>query len=469
MGKIESVQSAKQVQKQSLILSSKMLTSLRIMKMSVLELREEILKEVEENIALELVKNGDLEKGEIQKARRPNRKPSSLANESIENVYRDDSSLYSLLLSQLAYIKKKTILIDLARLIIQNLDEKGFNIVPIKELISSDKKLSNVCNSKDIEDALDIVHNLYPQGCAFDGVASSLCFQLDLLYKEKKDSLSPEQKKIYSYATLIIKKDLSLLAKDEHYVQQLIKQRYGYRISADNIQKAVKLAKTLNPYPGYLFGGKKEGTQYIIPDVFVQNKENKIEIKVNISILPTIKISNTIEKLAKANDEAGIFAKNKIEEGKTFISSISERSTTLFRVVERIVVFQRDFFYYGFSFLSPLRQKDLADDLKLSNSTISRIANSKYLECKWGIFPISYFFTQKLPQRKTQRRVYSTKSYVASGYSRQACKEIIKSILKEKPISDSKIAELLSKKGIHIARRTVAKYRQELGINKSQE
>ena len=147
---------------------------------------------------------------------------------------------------------------------------------------------------------------------------------------------------------------------------------------------------------------------------------------------------------------------------------MEDRDASLYRVVESLIVFQRDFFYYGISYLAPLRQKDVADELKLAPSTISRVANNKYLSCKWGIFPISYFFTQKATEKNVNNEINPNASYVSTGYSRQACKEMIKNISDtHKNISDKEIAEILLKKGIKISRRTVAKYREELGIKNS--
>ena len=185
---MDALQSDKLVQKQTLILSNKMLTSLKVMKMSVLELREAVLEEIRKNVALELVKDRAVK--DASSYRTIGKKEHPFTIRTIENIERKESSLQAGLLFQLMFIKSDEIVIELAKLIIQNLDKKGFNIVPITELISTNKKLKNKYTTTTLKHSLKIVRNLYPKGCAFNKLENTLLFQLNLLYKKEKKNTS---------------------------------------------------------------------------------------------------------------------------------------------------------------------------------------------------------------------------------------------------------------------------------------
>jgi len=469
MEKIDQIQSVKLKQKQSLHLSQKMKMSLKIMSLSIPDLRQEIFDALERNVALELIKDPS-EKHVIKKSVRRNSHISSV-NEFIENIPSECASLQSLLLSQLSLIKEDQSVLDLSRLIIQNLDSKGFCIVPINDLLDSqkyqDNSLSQIDLKKTKRKAIKIVQFLEPSGCATKDIKDYLCFQLYLLYKHTKKS-DVEKKRIYSLAKRIIQKYFLFLREDSANVikKELKKDNLNFKITI--IEDAILLIKNLKPYPSYLFDNEVNKTQYIIPDVFIELDDKNLIISANKHILPLVSISKNIESLSNKNNEVASFAKDQIEDAQNLISSIEMRENTLIKVVKAITVFQQDFFYYGISYLSPLRQKDIANELNISNSTVSRIANNKYISCKWGIFPVSYFFTQKITNANTPQLLGTKENYVASGISTQACKEMIKSIINShKNISDREITNILSKKGINISRRTVAKYRSKIGIKSS--
>jgi len=447
-------QSAKLVQKQGLVLSNKMKMSLKIMQLPVLDLRALIFQELENNIALELVKD-KYEKLDSEISRKHSLNGNS---DFIENISLESESLQSSLLSQLRFVKTGESLIKLASLIIQNLDDRGFNIVSIDELIASQTK--NV-TKKEIRKALTIVRNLEPKGCAFDSVKETLLFQLYLSYQNLKKTLQKKTKRLFRLAIFVIHLAFPFEERgcEKHIKEKL--EKANVLIKPSEIPEVIDLIKALNPYPGYLCEKVDKNNNYITPDVYVNYEEGEINIKTNKSVLPVIKISDAIEALAKDNK----FAFDSVKKAKELISSIEDRNSTLLKVVQLITIFQRDFFCYGISYLSPLRQKDVAEELNMSPSTISRIASNKYLCCNWGLFKIGHFFTQKfIPNNATNVLNHET-SYVGSGFSKQACKEMIKTIINEEPdMSDREIGEALSKKGVKISRRTIAKYRKELGI-----
>lgn len=469
-------------QKQSLILTNKMKLSLKIASLPVLELREEILQALEENVALEWENDkeerrlsdstdgsdGIWENNARLVGRERGRLSATSIDDFIENIPNSEKTLQGDLLFQVGFAKDEERVIEVARTIIQNLDTKGFNIVPIRELIAwNEKNSASIVKNDLLRHAIQLVHFLQPQGCACDSIKDYLLFQLYIKCKSEKLKLSSQQKTIIHLAVRLIAKHFSLL-RDANYARaKTALKNDGKAYTLQQIKDAISLIAELNPYPSYNYSVGNTAT-YITPDVFVKIEKDDLVVLPNNYELPSIRIARQIEELAEEKSEAGRFAKEKIKEAKDLISSIEDRENTLIKVIKSIIVFQRDFFYYGMKYLSPLRQKDIADELKLAASTVSRVVSNKYLACKWGIFPINYFFSHKAVSAKDDSLLPLHSNYVASGYSKQACKEIIRNISEANPkISDSKIAELLEKKGIKLARRTITKYRNEMGIKVS--
>ena len=452
--KIEINQSVKLAQKQGLILSDKLKMSLKVMQLPILDLRQLILQELENNVALELVKD------KYEKIDSEISKKYSLNGNSdfIENIRAENESLQSTLLSGLNLIKLDKNVANIASFIIQNLDDKGFNIASIEDLIASQIKNAT---KEEIRKALKIVRNLEPNGCAFDNINKSLLFQLYLSYKKLKKPLQKKTKRLFRLAihVLYLAFPFEERGAEKHIKEKLKKMNIS--IKTNEVLEVLDLIKTLTPYPGYLCKKGVKYNDYITVDVYVEYVDGEIKIRTNKDVLPVIKISKIIETLAKDNK----FAFDSVKHARELISAIEDRNSTLLRVVQLITVFQRNFFCYGISYLSPLRQKDLAQELNVSPSTISRIASNKYLYCNWGLFKIAHFFTQKIISNNEAKSSLTQTSYISSGFSKQACKEMIKTIIAEKPnISDREMMETLTKRGITIARRTIAKYRKELGI-----
>ena len=460
-------------QKQSLILTNKMQLSLKVASLPLLELREEVLQALEENIALEwegdrdekaLTSSGNKEELQNSIGRSKARTSSTSIEDFIENIPDNQRTLKDDLLFQVGFAKEDEKVIETARTIIQNLDSKGFNIVPIRDLVEwSEKDGSYILQDDLLRRSLRIVHFLEPQGCACDSIKDYLLFQLYMKCKSRKHL--PQEKSVIHLAVRLIAKHFSLIKEANYAKVKSILAKNGHpSYTLQQIKEAISLIGELKPYPAYRYSDDEVAT-YITPDAFVKSEKDELVIIPNHYALPRIRIAKEIEELSKEKSEAGRFAKKNVQQARDLISSIEERENTLTKVITSIIVFQRDFFYYGVKYLSPLRQKDIADELKLSASTISRIVSNKYLACKWGIFPISYFFSNKAVSNKADSTSLVQSNYVASGYSKQACKEIIRNISEANPkISDSKIAELLEKKGIKLARRTITKYRNEMGI-----
>jgi RNA polymerase sigma-54 factor len=204
----------------------------------------------------------------------------------------------------------------------------------------------------------------------------------------------------------------------------------------------------------------------VIPDIQVIRKEGEFSIILNDEEIPVLGLNPFFMKIAepKADENSSQnaprdFARENIKEARWFIQSINDRNHTLLRVSRAIVEFQRPFFVNGPKYLSPLTQRDIAQELGVNESTVSRTANGKYMQTEWGIFEIRYFFTNSI----------SGSGSGGSRFSKEAVKEILKEIITSEnhKLSDKDLMELLAKRGISLARRTVAKYRRELDLGPS--
>jgi RNA polymerase sigma-54 factor len=239
-----------------------------------------------------------------------------------------------------------------------------------------------------------------------------------------------------------------------------VRSRLG--ISKDDWEDFEEYIRTLNPFPGRLYA--TEAAQYIIPDLVVRKDEGEYVLILNDEVLPVLRVDPEFERI---RDEAGDdkdarrFISDHSREARYFINSLVQRENTLLKAARSIVEFQRDFFIGGPRFLKPLTLKDVAGEIGVHEATVSRITTNKYVQTDWGLFELKYFFTNSI----------SGAGSSGSRVSKVAAKEVIKDILAEadpnQKISDQKLSDLLARRGINLARRTVAKYRKELDLPSS--
>jgi RNA polymerase sigma-54 factor len=218
--------------------------------------------------------------------------------------------------------------------------------------------------------------------------------------------------------------------------------------------------RELSPFPGRQFAS--EDTRYVVPDVQVLKKEGEFVIILNDEEIPVLGINPFFMKMSdKKHGEKPVrdFARENIKEARWFIQSVNLRNHTLLKVTRAIVEFQRAFFTYGPKHIVPLTLKDIAQELSVHETTVSRTANGKYLQTEWGIFELRYFFTNSI----------SGSGSGGSRYSKEGVKETIRELIRaeSRHFSDQEITDLLAKRGISIARRTVSKYRSELDLSSS--
>jgi RNA polymerase sigma-54 factor len=233
------------------------------------------------------------------------------------------------------------------------------------------------------------------------------------------------------------------------------------------VRDAVDLIIKLNPKPGGGSTNTAVKNQYIIPDFIVNNNNGKIELSLNSRNAPELRISRSYSEMFKAYDksnkrdkklkEAVSFVKQKLDAAKWFIDAIKQRQQTLLRTMKAIIDFQYDFFLEGDETkLKPMILKDIAGMISMDISTVSRVASSKAVQTDFGIFPLKYFFSEGISTDSGEE--------VSSREVKQIIKDIIESEDKNKPFSDDKLEKILNDKGYNIARRTVAKYREQLNI-----
>jgi len=235
----------------------------------------------------------------------------------------------------------------------------------------------------------------------------------------------------------------------------------------DFVKDAIELIVKLNPKPGGGATASMVKNQYIIPDFILTNSNGKLELALNSRNAPELRISRSYTDMFKAYDksnkrdkklkEAVTFVKQKLDAAKWFIDAIKQRQQTLLRTMRAIVDFQYDFFLEGDETkLKPMILKDIASMINMDISTVSRVASSKAIQTDFGIFPLKYFFSEGISTDSGEE--------VSSREVKQIIKDIIEAEDKNKPLSDDKLEKILNEKGYNIARRTVAKYREQLNI-----
>ncbi|WP_339616460.1 RNA polymerase factor sigma-54 [uncultured Gilvimarinus sp.] len=257
-------------------------------------------------------------------------------------------------------------------------------------------------------------------------------------------------------AQLIVRQYLPLLGSRDY--RQLMRKT---RLKEPELAQAVALIKTLNPHPGD--GISTSETEYVVPDVFVDKKEGRWTVELNPDIAPKLRINSGYASMVKRADSSrdNTFLKDNLQEARWFLKSLQSRNETLLKVATCIVEKQRGFLEYGAEAMKPLVLHDIAELVEMHESTISRVTTQKYMHTPQGIFELKYFFSSHV----------STDS--GGECSSTAIRAIIKKLVAaenpKKPLSDSKITEMLSDQGIRVARRTIAKYRESLNIPPSNE
>jgi RNA polymerase sigma-54 factor len=363
------------------------------------------------------------------------------------------TSLTDTLLSQLGFLKLDERENLIGKQLIGSIDSDGYIRRDLDLIVNDLAFAQNVeTTAEEVEEVLFKIQTFDPAGIGARNLQECLSLQLD-----RKD----DQDENVVIARKII---------DDHF-EEFTKKHYDkiqakLNINDEQIKKAVAIITKLNPKPGGL-SGEDFKTQYLNPDFILVNNNGKMEIALNSKNAPDLRVSKsyvemfqTYDKSAKKDKkmkEAVSFVKQKLDAAKWFIDAIKQRQQTLLKTMGSIVKYQYEFFLEGDeSKLRPMILKDIATDIDMDISTVSRVANSKSVQTEFGIYPLKYFFSEGISTESGED--------VSSREVKHILKEIIEKESKKKPLSDEKLEKMLKEKGYTIARRTVAKYREQLNI-----
>jgi RNA polymerase sigma-54 factor len=322
-----------------------------------------------------------------------------------------------------------------AELIIGNIDDNGFLQSTPEEMA-----LSSGVPNEDFEKMLALIQGFYPPGVGARDLRECLLIQLQ---REGRES-GIEYKIVSEHMEDLGKRRFPEIAR-----------RMG--ISVEEVQEAANNIARLNPRPGQVFAAAPQN--YVLPDVTIEKVDGDYQIILNNEQIPHLRISNTYKDIiAQDNNGSEVkdYIRDKIRSGKFLIRSIHQRQQTISNIAHQIVSRQRDFFEHGPSHLKPMTMGEIADAVGVHETTVSRAVSGKYMATPQGIFEMKYFFT---PGYQT-----STGESMSNTSVKEAILDLVKHEDGNAPLSDQEIVEILSQRGIPIARRTVAKYRTELNI-----
>jgi len=362
-----------------------------------------------------------------------------------------ETTFYDHLLAQVNMLNLEEPLLKIAEFVIGSIDEDGYLRRDIPSIIDDLSFRQNiVVTETELKEVIKLIQEFDPTGvCAKD---LQECLLLQLRKKEKNT--------IVNYAIKIIDK----------FFEEFIKKHYekiqrSLVLSDNDMKEIIQLIVKLNPKPGTIYEVTNKAATYVLPDFFVQNINGELELSLNQKNAPDLRVSSSFRDMLKDYDkgkkkderqkEALLFIKQKIDAAKWFIDAIKQRQETLLLTMSRIMHLQEEFFLTGDeSTLRPMILKDVSDRTGLDISTISRVVNSKYVQTEFGTYKLKYFFSESMSTDSGED--------VSTREVKIYLNEIINAESKKQPLSDEKLTDLLNEKGYNIARRTVAKYREQL-------
>ena len=356
---------------------------------------------------------------------------------SFETMHAAKPTLESHLLWQLQLSSLSDRQKNIGQVIVGSLDSHGYLHSSVEDIMA----LSDA-EAEEVEDVLGIVQNFDPVGVASRSLSE--CLQVQITFLGKDDPI----------LNALIQDHLSDLENGD--LQALAKK---FQVNREDIQAYLRIIQGLDPRPGRSFGGGE--IFYISPDAYVYSYDDDFIIVLNDEGFPDLQISPYYAQLLESKDDKSKqYLQEHMRQGLWLLKSIQQRQRTLYKVLESIVRFQHDFFVHGVSQLKPLVLKDIAEEIEVHESTVSRITTNKYVATPYGIFELKYFFNSGLGT--------SSGEQVASESVKASIKRLISHEDPAKPLSDKLLVDCLSEElQVNIARRTVAKYREAMGIPSS--
>jgi RNA polymerase sigma-54 factor len=450
---------------QRLILTPSLQQAIKLLPLTTLELAEVLEQEVMENPLLEEVPVEETKAEEIAQEEPVEReKPEDPLKEieverffedyfddgserrmrpadlpevpPIENTLTESPDLYDHLLWQLRMVAVDDHTVEIGEAIVQNLDEDGLLRVALDEVAAM-----GPWPIEEVERALALVQTFDPPGVAARSLTECLRIQLRLLGLEG------------SPADVMVRDHMKQLQSHQY---PEISRHMG--LTADEVAHHLEIIRALSPRPGNRYSPNKSA--YILPDVFVVKEGDEYKIVLNDDGLPKLRISPTYRRMLDHKDpgseETRAYVKDKLRSALWLLKSVDQRQRTIYKVAESIVRHQRGFLDHGVTHLRPLVLRDVASDIGMHESTVSRVVANKYMHTPRGVYEMRFFFHSGITS--------SLGEAVSSVTIKDRIRKMIDDEDASRPLSDSKIAEVLEAEGLPLARRTVAKYREELRI-----
>ena len=444
--------------KQTQTLSPQMMQSMEILQMGSQELLEYIQDQVQENPVLEMEEKygkGDdtavlqrklewLESTDAQNRYYHQQDTENDEKDPISNygtVDEREENLYLYVLSQLEVMDLEPELLPVGRFLVESLNQNGWLDESVEDLAEELGK-----PVEEVEKALAAVQSLEPAGVGARNLSECLVLQLQRRHEDSELAIR--------------------IARD--YLDPLSKSRYGLiakslGVCQEEVRTACDLIRTLNPRPGGGFAAR-ENLVYINPDLFVVNFPDHFELLTNDYFFPDLNISGYYCRMLKSTEDNEVkdYLMGKVRQAKWVVHSIEQRRSTLLRCAECILELQEEFFRRGPGHLKPMCLADIAQKVGVHESTVSRTVRDKYLQCASGVYPLSYFFSRSLGAPAARPGTEENTS--SPDFAKALLKKLIGGEDKHKPLSDQKLCERMAREGCELSRRTVAKYRDELGI-----
>jgi RNA polymerase sigma-54 factor len=454
--------------KQALRMTPQLQQAIKLLQLSRLELETEIRKELVENPVLE--EGTEISNDEVvqesetpqqdsdmqdprkqdefewddyfdkqQKSRETNFSRNNDEIMNYENVIASKETLHDHLNWQAGLYGFNEEELNQAQMIIESINDDGYLGTSIEQIAKDEGILE-----KDLEETLMFVQQFDPPGVGARNLQECLLIQARHIQEDTHDFVHLIENHMHD----LEKKNYSGIAK-------------SMNISVDEVVDMCKIINTMEPKPGRIFA--QNDTHYVTPDVYVYKVGEEYVVSLNEDGLPKLRISNFYknmlaehEKSKEKKSEAQDYVQDKLRSAVWLIKSIHQRQRTIYKVAESIVKHQKDFFDKGPAFIKPMILRDIANDIEMHESTVSRVTTAKYMHTPQGIFELKYFFNSGINT--------TSGGSLASESVKLKIKDLVDDEDPKKPLSDQKIVELLKKDGIKIARRTVAKYRDVLKI-----
>ncbi|MCX6313348.1 MAG: RNA polymerase factor sigma-54 [Sphingobacteriales bacterium] len=365
-----------------------------------------------------------------------------------------ETGFNELMLEQLGQLNLDEHQQQVAEQIIGNLDDDGYLRREFSSIVDDMAFRQNIITTEqEIKELVLQIQQFDPPGIGARNLRECLLIQLE---RKLGEGLHVE------LAMKVLEKYFDEFTK-KHYE----KIQRGLNINDDQLREVINQIIKLNPKPGGTIGDSNKGEQYVVPDFFIYNNVGKLELTLNSKNAPDLRISEGYRdmlkdyergsKKDKRQKEAVLFIKQKIDSAKWFIDAIKQRQNTLMNTMEAIMNYQHDFFITGDeTSLRPMILKYIAEATNLDISTISRVANSKFVQTEFGTYRLKFFFSESLQTDSGEE--------VSTREVKKILSDMVEGESKKHPLSDERLTELLQEKGYNIARRTVAKYREQLNI-----